>query len=186
MVATDGASLMSLFTLALLAVVGMVAKKAIELVLENEYASWASALARVCVRCAGFVCRSRKEQWWADLQYEQRVERTSGLLQATSCIANAPFLALRETAKAIRARRRGYLSVAAARAVISYVESERSIEKLGLSNLTAQALRAHRLLTVDQLLSMREEELLRIRNFGRTALDEVKEKIVAGGFIQPS
>jgi DNA-directed RNA polymerase alpha subunit len=32
---------------------------------------------------------------------------------------------------------------------------------------------------------MKEEELFQIRNFGRTALDEVKEKLVEGGFVQP-
>jgi len=177
---------MSLVSAVVVAAILVLAKKAVELTLENEYASWAPALARLWVSWAGFICRSRRQQWSADLQYVQRDDHISGLIQATSCLVSSPFLAIRDSEKAVRARRRSRLTLAMARAIISSLESERSIETLGLSDRTARVLRAHRFLTVDQLRAMKEEELLHIRNFGRAALDEVKEKIVAGGFIQPS
>ena len=159
-------------------------KKVVELALENEYASWAPALARLWVRGAGFICRSQRERWWADLQYVQRVERNSGLTPAASCLVSAPFLALRDTARAARNWKRSTSRTAVLDPNVLVLSGR--IEALGLSHATLSVLRAHRVATVDQLLSMREEELLRMRNFARAALDEVKEKIVEGGFIQPS
>jgi len=105
------------------------------------------------------------------------------LTPAASCLVNAPFLALRDTARAARKWRGSASRTAVADSNVLALSWR--IEALGLSNATLSALRAHRVTTVDELLSMREDELLHIRNFGRTALDEVKEKIVEGGFIQP-
>lgn len=84
---------------------GVVLKKGIELVLEREYPVWAGALAGFLVGAAGFVCRERRGQWLADLQYMQKVEGDSGLLQAGSCLASAPWLALRSARRSARRRR---------------------------------------------------------------------------------
>lgn len=180
-----------------LGVLAFVAKKAIELALENEYASWAPALARLWMRCAGLVCRSHRDDWWADLLYLQRVEGVSGLMQAGSCLVSAPFLVAWEGAGATWASLATLLGVLLAltrprstsidplTALVAGRGSV-SIDELNLSGSAARALRAHGVTTVGQLLSMREDELLRVRNFARDALDEVKEKIVLGGFIQPS
>jgi hypothetical protein len=185
MVTSAGTIVMSALTVVLFGVFLLIAKRAIELVLEKEYASWASAAARLGLRCAGFICRSHRRDWWADLLYQQRVEGMSGLALASSCLLSAPFLAFRDGAALVRKLKAPKAAVVATNAVV-WVDTHRPIEALGLSSRTLRALRAHRLATVDQLLSMREEEFFRIRNFGRTALDEVKEKIVEGGFIQPS
>ena len=37
----------------------------------------------------------------------------------------------------------------------------------------------------DQLVALREEDLLSLRNFGRKSLDEIKEKLVQRGFLTP-
>jgi hypothetical protein len=76
-------------------VVGLILKKAIELILENEYSTWAPALARLLIRIAGFVHRRQRKQWWADLHYMQRVKGESGLLLAGSCFLSSPWLGLR-------------------------------------------------------------------------------------------
>jgi hypothetical protein len=87
--------MMSALALASGLFVGVVLKKAIELVLEKEYATWAPALARLLVEIAGFMCRPRREQWAADLAYVQRVEGTSGIVQAGSCFLSCWLLSLR-------------------------------------------------------------------------------------------
>jgi len=81
--------------LAMLAVLLLGLKRAFELVLEKEYATWAPALARVLVRAAGFVYWPRRGQWSADLRYVQQVEDESGLLPAGWCLLSAPWLLFR-------------------------------------------------------------------------------------------
>jgi hypothetical protein len=79
----------------ILGVLGMVLKKAVELILENEYRSWAPALARLLVEIAGFVCRSKRQEWRSGLLYVQKVEGESGLFRAMGCLVTSPLLVLR-------------------------------------------------------------------------------------------
>ncbi len=80
--------------------------KAFELVLTNEYATWAPGLARLLARAAGFICRPQRSQWWADLCFVQREEKASGLLQAGWCFLSSPALALRHAVARLRSPRR--------------------------------------------------------------------------------
>ena len=59
------------------------------------------------------------------------------------------------------------------------------IEELDLSVRAFNCLKANEIQTVGQLLQKKEEELLALRNFGRKSLDEIKEKLVEKGFVQP-
>ncbi|MEP7104993.1 MAG: DNA-directed RNA polymerase subunit alpha [Chloroflexota bacterium] len=59
------------------------------------------------------------------------------------------------------------------------------IEELDLSVRAFNCLKANDITTVGQLMTKREEELLGLRNFGRKSLDEIKEKLVEKGFVQP-
>jgi hypothetical protein len=96
---------MSLIQLIEVAIVGLLAaacKKSIELILEKEYGTWAPALARLLVRLAGLLCRSRRGQWWAELLFMQRVEDESGLLKAADCLVFAPWIALHDAAVMVR------------------------------------------------------------------------------------
>jgi hypothetical protein len=95
-------SSLHLMVLGGLTVLGLGVKKAVELILDKEYATWAPALARILVRAAGFVCRRRREHWRADLQYLQQVVGESGLLQAGSCLLSSPWLALRDALAALQ------------------------------------------------------------------------------------
>ncbi len=59
------------------------------------------------------------------------------------------------------------------------------IEELDLSVRAFNCLKANDITTIGQLLSKSEEELLSLRNFGRKSLDEIKEKLVEKGFVEP-
>ena len=60
-----------------------------------------------------------------------------------------------------------------------------AIEELDLSVRAFNCLKANDITTVGQLLTKKEDELLSLRNFGRKSLDEIKEKLVEKGFVEP-
>jgi len=60
-----------------------------------------------------------------------------------------------------------------------------AIEDLDLSVRAYNCLRANDINTIGQLLSRKEEELLSLRNFGKKSLDEIREKVVEKGFVEP-
>jgi DNA-directed RNA polymerase subunit alpha len=63
--------------------------------------------------------------------------------------------------------------------------AEMPIEDLDLPQRAFNSLKRHGITKVGQLLSTPDEELLRMRNFGRKSLDEIKERLAARGLIPP-
>ncbi len=61
-----------------------------------------------------------------------------------------------------------------------------AIEDLDLSVRAYNCLRANDINTIGQLLSRKEEELLSLRNFGKKSLDEIRERLVEKGFVEPN
>src|SRR5439155_27108814 len=59
------------------------------------------------------------------------------------------------------------------------------IEDLDLPQPAFNSLKRHGITTVRQLRQTPDEELLRMRNFGKNSLDEIKEPIAAPGLIEP-
>ncbi len=59
------------------------------------------------------------------------------------------------------------------------------IEDLNLSVRAYNCLKRSGLMTVGAVLEKSEEELLALRNFGRKSYDELREKLVSMGFLQP-
>jgi DNA-directed RNA polymerase subunit alpha len=59
------------------------------------------------------------------------------------------------------------------------------IEELDLSVRAYNCLKANDITSVRELLTKKEDELLSLRNFGRKSLDEIKEKLVEKGFVEP-
>jgi DNA-directed RNA polymerase subunit alpha len=57
------------------------------------------------------------------------------------------------------------------------------IEELELSVRALNCLKANDVTRVGQLVAMRQEELLTLRNFGQKSLDEIKEKLVERNFV---
>jgi DNA-directed RNA polymerase subunit alpha len=57
------------------------------------------------------------------------------------------------------------------------------VEELELSVRALNCLKANDITKLGELLNMRVEELLALRNFGAKSLDEIKQKLVARGFV---
>ena len=57
------------------------------------------------------------------------------------------------------------------------------IEELELSVRALNCLKANDITRVGQLVAMRLEELLSLRNFGQKSLDEIKEKLLERKFV---
>jgi hypothetical protein len=62
---------------------------------EREYDVWAPKMARAFVRLAGLMCPRLRWDWWSGLLYLQRVERQSGLCEATCCLVASAMHAVR-------------------------------------------------------------------------------------------
>jgi DNA-directed RNA polymerase subunit alpha len=62
--------------------------------------------------------------------------------------------------------------------------SDMPIEELDLPQRAFNSLKRHGITKVGQLLQTPDEELLRMRNFGRKSLDEIKERLAARGLIE--
>ena len=63
--------------------------------------------------------------------------------------------------------------------------AEMPIEELDLPQRAFNSLKRHGITKVGQLLSTPDDELLRMRNFGRKSLDEIKDRLAARGLIPP-
>jgi DNA-directed RNA polymerase subunit alpha len=58
------------------------------------------------------------------------------------------------------------------------------IEDLDLPQRAFNSLKRHGITKVGQLLQTPDDELLRMRNFGKKSLDEIKERLAARGLIE--
>ena len=59
------------------------------------------------------------------------------------------------------------------------------IEELDLPMRAYNSLKRNNIVKVGQLLQLKDDELLRMRNFGKKSLDEMKERLRMRGFIVP-
>ncbi|MGZ6339862.1 MAG: DNA-directed RNA polymerase subunit alpha C-terminal domain-containing protein, partial [Candidatus Limnocylindrales bacterium] len=59
------------------------------------------------------------------------------------------------------------------------------IEELDLSMRAYNSLKRNNIVKVGQLLQLSDDDLLRMRNFGKKSLDEMKERLRMRGFILP-
>ncbi len=68
----------------------------------------------------------------------------------------------------------------------SWIEDDETpIEELDLAVRTYNCLKRSNINTVGQLLALSKEKLLGIRNFGPQNYDEVRERLIARGFMDP-
>jgi DNA-directed RNA polymerase subunit alpha len=63
--------------------------------------------------------------------------------------------------------------------------SDVPIEDLELSVRALNCLKANDVTKVGQLVAMRQEDLLQLRNFGQKSLDEIREKLVEREMVTP-
>jgi DNA-directed RNA polymerase subunit alpha len=59
------------------------------------------------------------------------------------------------------------------------------IEELDLPMRAYNSLKRNSITKIGQVLSLSDEEFLRMRNFGQKSLDELKERLALRGFISP-
>jgi DNA-directed RNA polymerase subunit alpha len=59
------------------------------------------------------------------------------------------------------------------------------IEELDLPMRAYNSLKRNNIVKVGQLLQLKDEDLLRMRNFGKKSLDEMKERLRMRGFYTP-
>ena len=59
------------------------------------------------------------------------------------------------------------------------------IEELDLPMRAYNSLKRNNIVKVGQLLQLSDDDLLRMRNFGRKSLDEMKERLRMRGFVIP-
>ena len=59
------------------------------------------------------------------------------------------------------------------------------IEELDLPMRAYNSLKRNNIVKVGQLLQLQDDDLLRMRNFGKKSLDEMKERLRMRGFIVP-
>jgi len=64
-------------------------------------------------------------------------------------------------------------------------DTNRSIEDLNLSMRTTNALKRANITTIGQVLSLSDNDLLHLRNFGQKSLVELRDALVANGFQLP-
>jgi DNA-directed RNA polymerase subunit alpha len=62
---------------------------------------------------------------------------------------------------------------------------EMPIEELDLPMRAYNSLKRNNIVKVGQLLQLSDDELLRMRNFGKKSLDEMKERLRMRGFLVP-
>jgi DNA-directed RNA polymerase subunit alpha len=60
------------------------------------------------------------------------------------------------------------------------------IEELDLPMRAYNSLKRNNIVKVGQVLQLQDEDLLRMRNFGKKSLDEMKERLRMRGFLPPS
>ncbi|MGI8848314.1 MAG: DNA-directed RNA polymerase subunit alpha [Candidatus Dormibacteria bacterium] len=63
--------------------------------------------------------------------------------------------------------------------------AEVAVEELELSVRALNCLKANDVTKVGQLVAMRQEELLTLRNFGQKSLDEIREKLLERSLVSP-
>ena len=59
------------------------------------------------------------------------------------------------------------------------------IEEMDLPMRAYNSLKRNNIVKVGQLLQLKDDDLLRMRNFGKKSLDEMKERLRMRGFILP-
>jgi DNA-directed RNA polymerase subunit alpha len=59
------------------------------------------------------------------------------------------------------------------------------IEELDLPMRAYNSLKRNSITKIGQVLSLSDDEFLRMRNFGQKSLDELKERLALRGFISP-
>jgi len=110
----------------------------------------------------------------------------AALAAATVAHAQQPTKFTMQTNWRAQAEHGGYYqAVATGIAALPPNMLDMPIEELDLPMRAYNSLKRNNIVKVGQLLQLKDDELLRMRNFGKKSLDEMKERLALRGFIVP-
>ena len=111
---------------------------------------------------------------------------TDGTTTAQAALSQAAEILVREFGRFAEIGRPSLAAGdAAAAAVPSANLLDAPIEELDLPMRAYNSLKRNSITKIGQVLSLSDEEFLRMRNFGQKSLDELKERLALRGFIAP-
>ncbi len=110
---------------------------------------------------------------------------TDGTTNPQSALSSAADILVREFSRFADIGRRPAAGDEEASAPVSANLLEAPIEELDLPMRAYNSLKRNNITKVGQLLALGDDELLRMRNFGKKSLDEMKERLALRGFILP-
>ncbi|PZR62310.1 MAG: DNA-directed RNA polymerase subunit alpha [Chloroflexi bacterium] len=110
---------------------------------------------------------------------------TDGTSTPQAALSSAADILVREFSRFSEIGRRPIGGGEESAAPVSANLLEAPIEELDLPMRAYNSLKRNNITKIGQLLALGDEELLRMRNFGKKSLDEMKERLALRGFISP-
>ncbi len=110
---------------------------------------------------------------------------TDGTTTAQSALSQAAEILVREFSRFTEVGRPSVAAESAAPTAPSANLLDAPIEELDLPMRAYNSLKRNSITKIGQVLSLSDDEFLRMRNFGQKSLDELKERLALRGFIAP-
>jgi DNA-directed RNA polymerase subunit alpha len=110
---------------------------------------------------------------------------TDGTTTPKAALSSAAEILVQECSRIAEIGRRPLPGSEDAPALGSAKLLDAPIEELDLPMRAYNSLKRNNITKIGQLLALGDDELLRMRNFGKKSLDEMKERLALRGFIVP-
>jgi DNA-directed RNA polymerase subunit alpha len=110
---------------------------------------------------------------------------TDGTTTPKAALSSAAEILVQEFSRFAEIGRRPLPGAEDAPAQVSANLLDAPIEELDLPMRAYNSLKRNNITKIGQLLALGDDELLRMRNFGKKSLDEMKERLALRGFIVP-
>jgi len=110
---------------------------------------------------------------------------TDGTTTPKAALSSAAEILVQEFSRFAEIGRRPLPGTEDAPALVSANLLDAPIEELDLPMRAYNSLKRNNITKIGQLLALGDDELLRMRNFGKKSLDEMKERLALRGFIVP-
>jgi DNA-directed RNA polymerase subunit alpha len=138
----------------------------------------------------------RKVNYWVEsMRVGQMTNYDKLTMEIETDGTNTPEEALSRSAEILVNQFRPFVTIGVAAAVGEQAASglaqlppnmlDMPIEELDLPMRAYNSLKRNNIVKVGQLLQLKDDDLLRMRNFGKKSLDEMKERLRMRGFIVP-
>jgi DNA-directed RNA polymerase subunit alpha len=110
---------------------------------------------------------------------------TDGTATPKAALSQAADILVREFSRFTDITRRPLAGEEEAAAPVTANLLDAPIEELDLPMRAYNSLKRNNITKIGQVLALSDDEFLRMRNFGRKSLDELKERLALRGFISP-